>query len=164
MNQPLNMNTYIIVFIVISISAISIYKYYDSRNWTETPATINSIKLTTIQNRPNSSMSTNKSFSEYKIDVTYSYTYADQSFTGSQVYPAIPNVFSDKSFAMNLLSQYPQDKTTTIFVNPDTPSESCLMQASKLSLFTIIISLLIFTGIAAILITGISYFNKIFDS
>ena len=116
-----------------------------------------------IHNRPALQMSSGKPFTEYKIDVKYSYLAKGKSYTGDKIYPLIPNVFSNKADAEDILFKFKKGQETEIYFNPKQPSISCLISSAGISnkkLYTFALNVLMLLGI---FITGFIYFNKIFS-
>ena len=108
-------------------------------------------------------MSTNKNFTEYKINIDYRYSVDGKDFKGTQFYPLIPNVFSDKKYANELMDKYQNGSEISVYYNPKKPGNSCLITSKDVSPLKYVIMIAIFLVIAVILIFGIKYFNVLFD-
>jgi len=159
-----NMSLYIILSIVFIIIISTLWMFFNSRDWAETTGQMNRIELKTVHNDVISPMSTNKSFSEYKIDMEYSFIVNGVTYTGTQFYPLIPNVFSDKKYADELMDKYKANEKISVYYDPNSPTKSCLITSSNISPVKYFIMVTIFVFFAAVLIFGIKYFNTLMDS
>ncbi|MFK5950582.1 MAG: DUF3592 domain-containing protein [Methylococcales bacterium] len=158
------MITYLSLILIASFVIGALWKYFDSRNWIETPASISHINMSEVYNRPISSMSTNKSFTEYKIDLKYEFTYKDKQYTGKQIYPLIPNVYSVKKHTEEILDAYKANQKITVFFNPNNPNDSCLITSKNVSALKVFsISFILLTCVSATL-AGVVYFLNRFDN
>ncbi len=157
-----SMMTYISIAIVFIIVAATLWFFFDSRNWVETTGVVDSIKLEEVYNAPISSMSENTKYTEYKIDLVYHYTVNNKNYTGTQFYPLIPNVFDEKSYALELINSYPQGASTSVFYNPSKPEQSCLITSKSISGKSYIYIVLVFLIIGLIFILGMKYFSHLF--
>ncbi len=158
------MSINLILSIVFLIIITTVWLFYSSRNWEETSGKINFIELETVNNNTISPMANNKSFTEYKINMEYSYTVDGRAYTGTKFYPLLPNVYSEKKYADELLNKYKTGQNITVYVNPKSPGTSCLITSKNISPAKYAIMIFIFIFIAAVLIFGIKFFNSIFDA
>ncbi|MCW8935133.1 MAG: DUF3592 domain-containing protein [Gammaproteobacteria bacterium] len=159
-----NMSLYITLAIVFIIIISTLWMFFNTRDWKETTGQMNHIELQTVHNDVISPMSTNKSFSEHKIDMEYSYVVDGKAYTGTQFYPLIPNVFSDKKHADELMGKYQPNKKISVFYNPKSPANSCLITSSNITPLKYTLMIAIFLFIATVLVLGIKYFNTLMDS
>lgn len=157
------MTTYIVIAIVFTLISASLWFFFDSRNWTETQGSIDYINLEEIHNDIVSPMSTNKRFTEYKINLRYQYTVNDRTYSGTQLYPLIPNVFSERTHALQLIDTYSTEKPASVFYNPSQPEQSCLITSKTISVKSYIIMLSVFAFIGLIFVIGMKYFSHLFS-
>ena len=158
------MTLYITLALVLVFVTGALFLFYQSKDWHEVTGQMNHIELKTVHNDVISPMSTNKSFSEYKIDMEYSFIVNGVTYTGSQFYPLIPNVFSDKSYADELMDKYKINEKISVYYDPKSPTKSCLITSSNISPVKYFIMVAIFVFFAAVLIFGIKYFNTLMNS
>ena len=158
-----NIGVYTATAIIAIIAIVTVWSFVTSKNWETTSGKIESIEMREIHNRPSLQMSSGKSFTEYKIDVKYSYHASGKSYTGDKIYPFIPNIFPNKADAEYILTKFDKEQDATVYFNPKQPSISCLISSAGIpnkNLYRFALSALI---ILLIFITGIIYFNKIFS-
>ncbi len=158
------MSLYITLSIVLIIIAFTLWLFFDSRSWHESKGTIEYIELEKVHNDTISPMSTNKKFTEYKINMEYSYSVNNINYKGSQFYPLIPNVFSDEKHAQELINKYQNAREITVYYSPKNPGNSCLITSKNISPLKYGLMVAIFFMFAIILAVGIKYFNSIFEN
>ena len=95
------MTLYAILTTIFIIIISTLWFFYDSRDWEETTGRIDFIEVQDVHNNAISSISTNKSFTEYKINLEYTYSVDGKSYKGTQFYPLFPNVFQNKKMLMS---------------------------------------------------------------
>lgn len=161
LNKPSNMSFYIIILIIFIIILSTVWLFYNSKNWTETAGNIDYIELEEIHDSPASSMSTNKGFTEYRINLKYTYNVDGNEYTGTRFYPLIPNVFSDRKYANELLEKYSSNNAVKVYYDPNSPSMSCLITSKDM--LNINYPLLGFFALVflTVFITAVYYFNKL---
>jgi|GEM_PF-3262175 len=157
------MTLYIIITTVFIIIISTLWMFYNSRDWVETTGEVNFIEIVKVRNDTISSMSTNKGFTEYKINLEYTYSVDRKSYKGTQFYPLFPNVFSDKKDADELMDKYKSGQNTAVYYNPDSPHNSCLITSKNISPTKYVIMIAILVLFGTIFVTAFTYFNKIFD-
>jgi hypothetical protein len=72
----------------------------------------------------------------YQARIEYSYEISGSSYKGNNWYRSGPKVFQSKNYAEAFLRGFPENKSVTVYVNPEKESESCLrtMEDAKLLL------------------------------
>lgn len=158
-----NIGVYTVATIVAVITIVTIYGFVTSKNWETTSGKIEHIEMLEIHNRPVLDMSSGKPYTEYKIDLKYRYNIKGKPYTGSKIYPLIPNVFSNKIDAEGILKQFNEGQETAIYFNPKDPGTSCLISSAGISNIKLYTFVLIALVLISITTTGIIYFNKIFS-
>jgi len=84
---------------------------------------------------------------EFRVRVTYEYSYEGQTYTSDNIYPSTGgDRYSSQGSAESFLEEYPEGKTVTAYVNPDDPSEAFLesevrMQMVIAYLFVIVLGI-----------------------
>lgn len=158
------MITYMALILVVSFVIAALWKYFDSRNWIETSGEVTYIEVEEIYNRPISSMSAGKKFTEYKINLKYEFTHNGNKYSGTQLYPLIPNVFSHKAHADEIIETYTINESTPIFFNPNNPNESCLITSKNFSAVKVFSISLILLICVVFTISGVVYFLQRFEN
>ena len=154
------MYTYIILILAVSFALAATWKFVDSRNWQEINGYIKHISVEEIYNRPISPASTNKRFVEYKVNLEYEYTHNGNTYTGSQLYPLIPNIFQSKKYADEILSKFKENQTTSVYINPSNPASSCLITSKNISTIKVFIFTFILLSIISLAIAAYIYVSK----
>ncbi|MFK5950581.1 MAG: DUF3592 domain-containing protein [Methylococcales bacterium] len=154
------MYTYIILILAVSFALAATWKFVDSRNWQEVDGYIKHISVEEIYNRPLSSASSNKRFIEYKINLQYEYTHNGKAYTGSQLYPLIPNIFQSKKYTDEILNKFKENQSSSVFINPSNPASSCLITSKNISTVRIFIFAFILLSIISLAIAAYLYVSK----
>ena len=158
-----NMSLYITLSVIFIIIIATLWLFYSSRSWNEVTGEIQKIELEKVKNRTISSMSHNKSFTDYKINLLYGYTVDGVNYQGTRFYPLIPNVFSEKQYADELMDRFKVGDKTTVYYNPDSPELSCLITSGDISKkkYIILVGILFVFGI--VFLVAFKYINKLLD-
>lgn len=156
--------TYITIILAASFVAGALWKFFDTRNWTEALGVINHIEINEDYNRPISSMSSNKRFTDYIIELEYEFNYKNKKYIGSQIYPLVPNVYSEKEHAEEILNKYNVDTSVSIYFNPNNPNDSCLITSKNTSSVKVIIITFILLLCAASTLVAVTFFINRFNN
>ena len=64
---------------------------------------------------------------EYRVHVTYEYTYEGETYTSDDIYPnRDADRYSSRRDARRFVERYPEGETATAYVDPEDPSEAYL--------------------------------------
>lgn len=146
---------YIIIFSILVTISIAVWTYVKSSNWIASDGFIEEIKLVEKYNDPSFSMSENKRSFEYIINVKYSYSFNSKEYIGTNLYPGLPNIFSNKKDAETALIKYPESSKVTVYYDPSFTQNSSLETSKSISvknlatlvIFILFVSLIVFGGI-----------------
>lgn len=123
---------------VISLLAVVItvvvvfWKFYSSAGWVEIEAEITHCEVEELYNRPGAPMSEGSKTFEYRINLAYQFQFEGRSYTGDKVYPGLPNVFSYKKDAENILKNYAKGMIVDIYADPTNPNNSSLFTSKQI--------------------------------
>ena len=154
-----NITLILILIVIFLIATTTIWKLYDSKNWVNVDGKVNSIELTAISNTY--SKNAGSKSTDYKIDIEYLYSFNEKELTGEQFYPLVPNVFSDKAYADELMSKFAKGSNIIVHVNPSSPHDSCLIVEKGISIWSYIFLFGFFIAVISALGFGIHFFNKL---
>lgn len=158
------MSFYIPVVLSLAFVISAMFLFYQSKDWHQTSGHIEHIELEVVRNAPNSTMSSNTAYTEYKINLRYIYQVEGKEYSGTQFYPLIPNVFTDEKYANKLLEKYKSGEKTQVYYNPDKPHNSCLITSNEISSVNYALLGFILLVFILIFIVAFYYVNKLIDS
>lgn len=124
-----------------------LYSLSSSERWAETTGQITKLE---VRERISRVSSSNSNTVEFVVDVEFSYTVNGAMYTGTQIYPALPNVFSHQSDLDTFLSEYTKGANVRVFYNQEKPERSALRKPhiSTLGYMVLLIFVvLVFIGI-----------------
>lgn len=159
-----NIGLYLLTFLVTIATIAAIWGFVSSKNWAPLSGRINHIEMLEIHNPTLYSSSSGKPFTEYKIDIEFTYQFSGKAYTGNKIYPIVPNIFTSKTYAEELMRKFKQGQTTTVYVSQNAPEVSCLISSRGISNIRLIMFALIAFTLLSVTIYGIVYFNRIFSS
>lgn len=154
-------STFITITIILLSISIAIWMFIKSSSWVPTTGTINHIEIIEKYNRPDTAMSENKKSFDYVIDLKYNYTINGTNYIGTKIYPGLPNVFTDKKDAENILKNYPANSSTTIYYDPAKPANSSLITSKSIPTKGIITLVVLVIFISLFVTAGILLFPKL---
>ncbi len=137
----------------------AIWKLYSSSNWSSATGKILQIETETIRHFDSNSSSSGRSF-DYKVSLEYEYMVNGTHYTGSQLYPMLPNVFSSQHEADQYLKQFPLNSQVDVYYQPTNPNDSCLI-STQLTFKQFLILSGLFIVIFSLLTAGIIFFNRL---
>lgn len=150
MNKTMAYITGILIAIFI---IVALWTIYNSKDWSEVTGTINNIQIKTI--------SFTSGNIDYKVELDYEFLYKDKKYTGSKLYPIIPNIFRQKKDAEKILNNYKSNSETTIYFDPENPKNSCLISAKSFSANKFILVMIGMLVFVALFIWAFIYFQKL---
>lgn len=68
----------------------------------------------------------------YYARVTYTYEYDGERYTNDNVFPGAGSPSVSQSEASDVVSQYPEGETATVYVDPEDPNDAFLVQERSL--------------------------------
>lgn len=157
----MKMSTFIIIFSILVTISIAVWTFVKSSNWISSDGSIEEIELVEKYNDPSFSMADNKKSFEYIINVKYNYTVNTNKYTGTKLYPGLPNIFNDKKDAENVIKKYPAGTKITVYYDPSTPQNASLETSKSIPIKSIVILVVFVIFVSLIVIGGIIIFPKL---
>lgn len=159
--MPIKITTFIIIILLLLTVSITLWKFIKSSNWVEINGIINVIELIEKYNRPDLAMSENKKSFDYIINLKYIFTVNNINYTGTKIYPGLPNIFDNKDDAQSIVKQYSKNTNTIIYYDPLNPNSSSLITRKSIPAKGIVTLVVLVLFISLFVIGGILIFPKI---
>ncbi len=149
-----------VLVVVLIIVGVFFWQLMGSRNWQAVEGELLTAEIQEKYISPNSARGQRGSLHEYEVKLRYRYHVNGRDYEGGQLYPVLPNIFSDRKLAEEELRSF-QAGSVTVYFSPDNPNMSALKTSGNLSLKQfVILFITIFTAIGFV-IGGIFVFNKL---
>ncbi|NOZ55153.1 MAG: DUF3592 domain-containing protein [Gammaproteobacteria bacterium] len=123
--------TFAVIMLIISISA---WYLYQSASWPDVQGKVLSSKIGKVYNQPGSIGNENKRTFDYKVLLDYEYSVNGEKQIGHNLYVLLPNIFSNKHEAENVISEFSAGKLVQVYYDPGSPSQSCLITTKTIPL------------------------------
>ena len=157
----MKMSTFIIIFSILVTISIAVWTFVKSSNWVGANGIIDEIEIIVKYNQPNLAMSKNRKSFDYIINLKYKFAVNNRKYTGTKIYPGLPNIFDNKKDAENILNKYPKNTKTTIFFDPSNPNNSSLITSKAIPTKGIVTLVVLVLFISIFVIGGILIFPKL---
>lgn len=155
------MTTYIIIFSILASISIALWTFIKSSSWVATNGIIEKIEIIEKYNRPDLAMSENKKSFEYIVNLKYSYSFNSEKHIGTNLYPGLPNIFSNKKDAEAALIKYPESSKVTVYYDPSSPQNSSLKTSKSISVKSLAVLVIFILFVSLVVFGGIIIFPKL---
>lgn len=146
--------------VAVVVAMIGVGVFLKSRNWSSSEGLVLQSELDETYFSPNSARGQYGSLRDYKVTLQYEYRVDGQRYVGSDIYAALPNVFSDKSAAEQMLSEYPAGSAVIVYYNPSDPRQAALVTSASVNVKGLVVLVLLFLFVAAFVGGGFYLFSK----
>jgi hypothetical protein len=149
------------VSIVIILLVIGIILFFKSGKWEKTSGVIKKMEMREEYTSPNSDIAKHENLFRYRVDIEYDYQYQGKRYTGSKIYPLIPNVFESEKLARKTVDSLIEGSKVMVYFDPSAPGNSALITSEGIGIKSILI--IVFTVLlVALFIVGGVYLFKLF--
>ncbi len=159
--MSIKMTTFILITILFVTIFIAILTFIKSSNWVDTKGIVEEIELIEKYNRPDLAMSENRKSFDYIINLKYIYTVNNRKYTGTKIYPGLPNIFDNKNDAENILKKFSKNTKATVFYEPSNPNSASLITSKSMPIKGIVTLVVLVLFISIFVIGGILIFPKL---
>jgi len=159
--MPIKMTTFIIISVIFSTIFFALWTYIKSSSWVATNGTIENIEIIEKYNQPDLAISENRKSFDYIINLKYIYTVDNSKYTGTKIYPGLPNIFSNKKDAEAALIKYPESSKVTVYYDPSSPQNSSLKTSKSISVKSLAILVIFILFVSLVVFGGIIIFQKL---
>lgn len=126
-----------VIFIVLVV-LVGFFKFAGSRNWSETQGKVTSVSVEGIRKTSAQQVNSSEGLFDYKVDISYSYSVEGQEYTGTVLTAGIPNVFSSKTDADDIVTKFAVGRQVDVYYAPSSPENSALITAKSVPIAGII--------------------------
>ncbi len=155
------MTTFITIVILLSTVFVALWTCLKSSNWITANGIIEEIELIEKYNQPNLVISENRKTFNYIINLKYNFTVNTNKYTGTKIYPGLPNIFDNKKDAENIINKYPKNTKTKMVYDSSNPINSSLITSKAIPTKGIITLVVLVLFISIFVIGGILIFPKL---